>query len=120
AHDTQDSSMDDVLDKIIAATWKAPARTGYQGEIQHVVNMVVLNDLMALASGERAANQVRAIAEFKLDILKNWLRQQTDLTRDENQKAFFIYAAIQIKRIQEDPKKINLTKTNDPPEGQQI
>jgi hypothetical protein len=112
--------FDDVLEKILTATWKAPARAGYQGEIQHVVNMVVLNDLMALASGERASNQVRAIAEFKLEILKNWLRQQTDLTRDENQKAFFVYAANQIKRFQDDPKKMNLTKPNDPPDGQPI
>src|SRR2546421_2234851 len=112
--------FDDVLEKILTATWKAPARAGYQGEIQHVVNMVVLNDLMALASGERASNQVRANAEFKLEILKNWLRQQTDLTRDDNQKAFFVYAANQIKRFQDDPKKMNLTKPNDPPDGQPI
>src|SRR5437016_2995164 len=95
ARDAQYPSFDDVLEKILTATWKAPARAGYQGEIQHVVNMVVLNDLMALAAGERASNQVRAIADYKLEILKNWLRQQTDLTRDENSKAFFIYAAKQ-------------------------
>ena len=82
--------------------------------------MVVLNDLMALASGERASNQVRAIAEFRLDSLKNWLLGQHDLTRDENQLAFWNYAANQIKRFQDDPKKVNLTKPNDPPDGQPI
>src|SRR5205807_9947631 len=45
ARDAQYPSFGEVLDKIIDSTWKAPARTGYQGEIQHVVNMVVLNDL---------------------------------------------------------------------------
>src|SRR5437870_9298904 len=44
-------SLDDVLEKILAATWKTPLRTGYQAEIQRTVNMVILNDLMALASG---------------------------------------------------------------------
>ena len=120
ARDTRNPSFNEVLDKILDATLKAPARAGYQGEIQHVVNMIVLNNLMALASGERAANQVRAIAEYRLEIMKNWLRQQTDLTRDENQKAFFVYAANQIKRFQDDPKKMNLTKPNDPPDGQPI
>src|SRR5438552_12044149 len=120
ARDAQYPSLDDVLEKILTATWKAPARAGYQGEIQHVVNMVVLNDLMALAAGERASNQVRAIADYKLEILKNWLRQQTDLTRDENQKAFFVYAANQIKRFQDDPKKMNLTNPNDPLDVQPI
>jgi len=120
ARDTRNPSFDEVLDKILDATLKAPARAGYQGEIQHVVDMILLNDLMALASGERASNQVRAIAEYRLEILKNWLRQQTDVTRDENQKAFFVYAANQIKRFQDDPKKMNLTKPNDPPDGQPI
>ena len=94
--------------------------TGYHAEIQRTVNIVVLMDLMALASGERASNQVRAIAELRLDLLKSWLIGQRDLTRDENQIAFLVYAANQIKRFQEDPKKMNLTKANDPPDGQPI
>jgi len=82
--------------------------------------MVMLYDLMSLASGERASNQVRAIADFKLDLLKNWLMEQNNFTLNENQQAFLRYAANQIKRFQDDPKKMNLTKPNDPPDGQPI
>ena len=53
--------------------------TGYDAEIQRTVNMVVLIDLMSLASGERASNQVRAIAELKLEELKGWLLTQRRL-----------------------------------------
>jgi hypothetical protein len=120
ARDPQYPSFDEVLDKIIAVTFKARMETGYNAEIQRVVNMVILNDLMALASGERASNQVRAIAEFRLELLKTWLLGQRDLTRDENQIAFLNYAANQIKRFQDDPKKMNVTKPNDPPDGQPI
>ncbi len=120
ARDAQYPSFDDVLDKILASTWRAPMRSGYQGEIQRTVNVVVLNELMALAAAERGSNQVRAIAELKLDELRRWLGTQTDLTRDANQRAYLIYAANQIKRFQEDPKKMNLTKPNDPPDGQPI
>ena len=120
ARDSRNPGLVEVLDKIIASTWKAPAGAGYHAEIQRTVNMVVLMDLMALASGERASNQVRAIAELRLDLLKSWLIGQRDLTRDENQIAFLVYAANQIKRFQEDPKKMNLTKANDPPDGQPI
>lgn len=112
--------LGDLFDKILAETLRAPARSGYEGEIQRTVNAVVLNEMMALAANERASNEVRAIAEFRLDVLKNWLRQQVDLTRDENQKAFLLYASNQIKRFQDDPKKMNLTKPNDPPDGQPI
>ena len=93
---------------------------GYNAEIQRTVNMVVLINLMSLASGERAENQVRAIAELKLEELKRWLLTQPEITRDEGQRAYLFYAANQIKRFQEDPKKMNLTRANDPPDGQPI
>ena len=120
ARDARYPGFDEVLDRIIEATWKAPIGAGYDAEIRHTVNMVVLVDLMALASGERASNQVRALAELKLDELKRWLDDQPTLTRDENERAYLTYAANQIKRFQEDPKKMNLTKANDPPDGQPI
>src|SRR5690242_4618122 len=61
ARDARNPGLSEVIDKILASTWKAPAATGYAGEIQHTVNMVILSDLMALAAGERGANQVRAV-----------------------------------------------------------
>jgi hypothetical protein len=109
-----------VLDKILTETWKASQRSGYQGEIQRTVDMVVLNELMALAANERASNQVRAIAELKLDELKDWSTTQANAARDQNHRAFLLYAVNQIKRFQDDPKKMNLTKPNDPPDGQPI
>jgi hypothetical protein len=118
ARDPKNPGFDEVLDKIIDSTIKAPARSGYQGEIQHVVNAVVLNDLMALAAGEHASNQVRAIAEYRLELLKRSLTEPSQ--GDMNQTAFRLYEANQIKRFQEDPKKMNLTKPNDPPDGQPI
>jgi hypothetical protein len=120
ARDARYPSLVEVVDKILAATWKAPVAGGYPGEIQHTVDMVVLGDLMSLAAGERASNQVRAIAELKLEQLKAWLGTQRGLTADENQRAFLFYATEQIKRFQEDPKKMNLTRPQDPPDGQPI
>jgi hypothetical protein len=39
---------------------------------------------------------------------------------DENQRAFLFYAAEQIKRFQDDPKKMNLSRPQDAPDGQPI
>ena len=117
---TEYPSLDDVFDKIIAETFRVNAQGDYEGEIQRTVNAVVLNKLMALAANERASNQVRAIAELKLDELKNWAGSQANATRVTNQRAFLLYVANQIKRFQDDPKKMNLTKPNDPPDGQPI
>ena len=120
ARDPRNPSLTEVIDKILAATWRAPAATGYAGEIQHTVDMVILSDLMALAGGERASNQVRAIASWKLDQLKTWLTAQSRFPVDENQRAFLFYAIEQIKRFQEDPKKANITPAQQPPDGQPI
>ncbi|HEY5402862.1 MAG TPA: zinc-dependent metalloprotease [Pyrinomonadaceae bacterium] len=120
ARDTRNPGLVEVIDKILASTWKAPVATGYAGEIQHTVDMVILSDLMALASAERAPNQVRAIAELKLEQLKGWLSTQRTLSADDNHRAFLFYAGQQIKRFQDDPKKMNLTRPQDPPDGQPI
>ena len=120
ARDTRNPGLVEVIDKILASTWKAPVATGYAGEIQHTVDMVILGDLMALASAERAPNQVRAIAELKLEQLKGWLSTQRTLSADDNHRAFLFYAGQQIKRFQDDPKKMNLTRPQDPPDGQPI
>jgi hypothetical protein len=137
ARDARYPGLVEVIDRILASTWKKPiARergplgpnleekypyaNGYEAEINRTVNMIVLIDLMALASGERATNQVRAISELKLEELKTLIETQRRLTRDQSQKAFLFYAAKQIKRFQDDPKMMNLTKPNDPPDGQPI
>jgi Met-zincin/Domain of unknown function (DUF5117) len=120
ARDPRNPDLAEVIDKIFAATWKAPAATGYGGEIQHTVAMVVLSDLMSLASAERGANQVRAIASWKLDQLKTWLTAQSRFPADENRRAFLFYAIEQIKRFQDDPKKANITHAQQPPDGQPI
>ena len=113
-------SLDNVFDKILTETVRANVNSGYEGEIQRTVNSVVLTELMTLAANERASNQVRAIAELQLEGLRGWASTQANQTRDQNQRAFLFYVAIQIKRFQDDPKKMNLTRPNDPPDGQPI
>src|SRR6185436_13050780 len=80
ARDAHNPGLDEVIDRVLAATWKAPAASGYAGEVQHTVNMVVLTNLMSLAANDRAANQVRAIASWKLEQLKTWLNAQRGVT----------------------------------------
>ena len=120
ARDARNPGLAEVIDRILAATWKAPAATGYASEIQHVVNAVVLHDLMTLAANERASNQVRAIASLKLEQLKTWLATQSRVAVNENRRAFVLYSIGQIKRFQDDPKKMNLTPPQNPPDGQPI
>jgi hypothetical protein len=118
---TEYPMLGDVFDKILDETFRSNAGSGsYDAEIQRTVNAVVLHKLMTLAANERASNQVRAVAEFQLEALRDWAATHANQTRDQDQRAFLLYTANQIKRFQDDPKKMNLTRPNDPPDGQPI
>jgi hypothetical protein len=110
----------EILDKTLAATWKAPRDTGYNAEIQRTVNEVALYDLISLSMNAQAAVQVRAISAQKLNELKYWLSSQLGSISDESWRAHYSFALSQIRQLQEDPKQLNLTRPNDPPEGQPI
>ncbi len=122
ARDSANPSLEEVLDSILAATWKSPRDgAGYPAEIARVVDNVALYGLMALATNEKASVQVRAIASLKLEELKSWLAfppQQS--TNDTAQRAHFFYAAAQIAQFQKDPKKMDLTPPSEPPDGPPI
>jgi hypothetical protein len=120
ALDQRNPGLAEVIDKILAGTWKASPAAGYAGEIQHSVDTIILHDLMTLAAGERTSNQVRAIASWKLDQLKAWIAAQSKFPVDEDRRAFLFYSLAQIKRFQDDPKKMNLTPAQPPPDGQPI
>jgi hypothetical protein len=120
ARDAGNPGFDEALDKTLTATWKAPRATGYDAEIQRVVDGVALYDLISLAMNANAAGQVRAIAALKLDELKKWLSAQLPSVSGEDWRAHYFFALSQIKQLQEDPKQLNLTRPNDPPEGQPI
>ena len=114
--------VDEVIDKLVAASWKASQKSGLSAEIQRVVNNVVLYNLMGLASYEKAAPQVRAVAGFKLKELQMWLTKQAysgDL-KDTNQKAHFLFALDQIELFHKDPTRVKLTVPLPPPPGAPI
>ncbi|HUK31917.1 MAG TPA: zinc-dependent metalloprotease [Candidatus Acidoferrum sp.] len=120
ARDSQYPDFGDVVDRILAATWKAPHAAGYSAEIQRVVNETALYDLMSLAADANAATQVRAVASLKLAELQKWLGSQSTAAQDEGWRAAYAYSADQIKRFQTDPKQFNLTHPTVPPDGMPI
>jgi hypothetical protein len=111
--------LEEVLDAIVAATWKAPHAAGYTGEVARTVDSVALYDLLALAVNERATTQVRAVAWREADKLKGWLKANK-ASGDAAQQAHMAYAAAQIEQFQKDPKKLQLPVPPEPPDGPPI
>jgi len=120
ARDRALPGLSDVIDELVAYTWKSPVKSGLHGEIQRVVDHVVMVKLMELVVFERTSPQVRAIAWLKLEELKIWLEKQTKSIKDVGQKAHFLYAKSQIERFQEDPDEIKVIEPLSPPPGAPI
>jgi len=119
ARDTANPGLQEVLDAIVAATWKTPHAAGYAGEIARTVDDVVLYDLLILAVNDHATTQVRAVASREAEQLKGWLNANKS-AGDPSQQAHWVYAAAQIEQFQRDPKKLELTAPVEPPDGPPI
>jgi hypothetical protein len=119
ARDAKNPGLEELIDSIIAATWKFAREPGYLGEISRVVDYSVLYDLMALASSDHAAPQARAIAVLKLEELRGWATNAQS-GKNSEELAHLYFAATQIAQFQKDPKIIPLPAPAQPPDGPPI
>lgn len=65
--------LDKLIDAVVNSTFKVKYADSYDNEIQQSINNVVLQELLKLASNKKASFQVKSIALFKINQLKNWL-----------------------------------------------
>jgi uncharacterized protein DUF4953/uncharacterized protein DUF5117 len=120
ARNAENPGLDEVVDAVLAATWKSPHGSGYLAEIARAIDRVALFDLMALSAKEGASEQVRAIATLKLDELRTWLTVHQSSAKDEEERAQLFYAVSQIVQFQKDPKQISVAAPSEPPDGPPI
>jgi Met-zincin/Domain of unknown function (DUF5117) len=119
ARNKENPSLYDVLEGILAATWKSPHSSGYDEQIAVAVDNVVLYDLMALAANDHATDEVRGIAAVKLHELHDWLLKPPGggVILD---KGHIFFATQRIELFERDPKRIDLTPPVEPPDGPPI
>jgi hypothetical protein len=120
ARDAGNPGFDELLDELLAATWKSRPEAGYKAAIQNTVNAVALNHLMMLANNEHASTPVRAMAFMKLDQLKKWLASQEPLLKDSSARAEFMFARNQIDHFEKNPAEVHATAPSTPPAGDPI
>ncbi len=119
ARDAKNPGLDEVLGRLLAATWEAPrAASSFDAAIQDVVKDVALYHLMMLAANEQASTGARAGAWSALEKLKASLTNQKAAARPFDGQV--IEALARIKKFQDDPRTANLPKPLEPPDGQPI
>jgi hypothetical protein len=118
AQDASLPGLEEVIDKLVAATWKARPAAGLAGQVQRSTDAVLLYRLMVLAADQSAPAQVRATAGLKLSELRMWLSTQTPA--DRGALAMDRFGAAQIKQFEEHPNQIGIPKPPPPPPGMPI
>jgi hypothetical protein len=120
ARNSNAPGLDEVIDKLVEATWKSGYPAAYMAAIRRVVDSVLLYHLMSLASNDRALPQAKAVAYLKLEQLKSWMTAQSKTVKDEEWLAHLSYAVTQIERFQKDPRQLLLPKPLEMPPGAPI
>ena len=120
ARDNSLPGLAEVLDQLLNQTWKQTSESSYHMEIQRRVNERVLYHLMALASQEEAAGQVKAIALLKLFDLEAWLKGNIPAFTDTAQQAHFTFALTEIERFRRSPSSLSLPRPLPMPAGSPI
>lgn len=117
AEDPSEPSLAEVIDKLIAATWRAPDAPGLSGEVQRAIDMVALYRLMTLAANESAPGEVRAIALSKLVSLRDWTPAATT---NPELVALHRFAVAEIKHFETNPREIGIPRPPLAPPGMPI
>lgn len=119
ALDTNQLRLEEYIDYILEATWKAPSLSGYPAEIKRSVDKLVLQHLVELATQSGGSAQVRAIALAKTMELKDWIGEHNQ--GDFAQKAHADYCLHQLEQFQKDPdEKFQLLEPLSAPAGAPI
>ena len=140
ARDVEQPGLADVLDRVLAATWRTEPLPGLAGEVGRAVDAALLGRLFALAAGapsrgpgagvptnladsgpilSAASQQVRAVARAALVELRGWLEARPG-DSGSGEQDHRSYAAWQIGRFLEDPRSVSLPRPLRAPDGSPI
>lgn len=93
-------TLDDVVDRLLAATWDAPAATDkYRTQVLRAVQRVTIDEMMVQASRSENSAEVRAVLTHRLNTLANRLEAQATRTPHE------MSSAADIRRWEKRPER---------------
>jgi hypothetical protein len=105
ARDERQPGLLPVLDSLILRTWKTPLATGYPGELQVLVDNLVLKNLLTMAASTHNAENVRGEAMLEIGELKEWMNKSLPGAAPR-WKAALYFGLSQIDGFEKDPDKV--------------
>jgi hypothetical protein len=120
ARNAEQPSFNYVLDKLIDATFKAPAKGAYQDAVQMTINNVVLLNFFRLSMNKQAPGSVKAATDYKIGELKDVLASRLKSAKSDKWRAHYSYLLQQIDTFRETPEEFTIPETLAAPPGQPI
>lgn len=110
-------SLEELIDNLIDNSFKKSYKDAYLSELQHVVNVKVLEALFSLASSKNQYQQVNAIVALKLDEIKSYINSKKS---KEKQQAYDTSLIYMINNYLKDPSKYINKRAPKIPDGSPI
>ena len=120
AFDKNLPSLEALIDRLLATTWEASRQPDYAGAIQHIVDALVLQELMTLAQHKNISTLVKSKVLLKLAELENWIKKRLASTTDIAEKARYHFGLEELRRFREHPELWQARKAKDMPAGSPI
>jgi hypothetical protein len=108
--------IDEMINYLIDKIWKESRLTGMEGLIQKQTEQLLLTYLLAASVNEEASFATKAQILQVLDALKNYASEQLKITKDENERAYFLLSLDRMKN----PEKAKPTLHQVAPPGAPI
>lgn len=108
--------IDEMINLLIEKTWKASRLKGMEGLIQKQNEQLLLTYLLSSSINENASFASKAQILQALDTLKSYASEQLKLSKDVNEKAYFLLSLDRMKN----PEKAKPTLHSTAPPGAPI
>jgi len=105
ARDASVPSLDGVLSAAVTAVWRGPKESGLALEVQHAVQMRLLEALLSLTANKSASAEARAVARSQVEMLKQMLVSDAVDPHDLSEGAHRSAALDRIAEFERDPAK---------------
>jgi len=119
ARDEHQPGLLAVLDSLSGQTWRKGLPAGYKGELQLVVDNLMLKRLLALAADPRNAENVRGEAVLTITDLATWMGLQV-VSAQGKWKGALYFALGQIAEFNKEPNKFVIEAAPEMPPGAPI
>ncbi len=108
----------DLTNELVQKTFNVTSQgQGYEGELQRLVQRLLLTHLIQLASNANASGQARAVATLRIEDIARLLAKESGSTSEMAHQAFLLR---EINMFEKNPEDISLPSPLSPPDGSPI